>query len=613
MDFLIKNTKGLTLKTKGKYCTEDLVIEIDPSLVEGYMEVDELPEVGLPRVLYKLMLEEPEYYIWENDEWVKISGSDPNLQEKTVTPSNSSQTITPDTDYDGLIKVNVEAIPDEYIIPNLQEKEITGNGDYVADEGYDGFSKVTVNVASSGGGGLIEVTELPEVGEENTVYKLVSKSGTVVPNSGYVNKVYFNKNMSNEEIISLCEKYCSIPIDKFGKMLIYPIVVDVTNYKLINLVKHILDDGNFLYQLAMFKFNASSGEFGQDDTTPTVWVYNDINEDLQGFKLENDYLELNWTTYYDFNGVPIGNNNDKIANLVSSTPFEAKEEYYIYGDSEPTQVPNSGMVDKIYFNTDLSIEEVVSILENAQVNGGTNAIINYNGNDLTFIKVTNNSIPTWYIGNFSTLDIYFASNTTGGYADFEGWKSNFNGVLEINGEVTQGDVDNSKLVDLVSITPFGSGWIKISGNEIDLTKYPSYPYTFGSVYKYADDTATIFIKQNKDNVEMIQKTSSYFVYSKIYANVKFTNLLGTDLVKYTNDDRRLFISEFNTFFGITIGTLEENYYQLIFNLDGSKMKMLAPSGDTTTPYELSLQADTTEWDALISENNIPEITEDTEV
>lgn len=73
MDFLIKNTKGLTLKTKGKYCTEDLVIEIDPSLVEGYMEIDELPEVGLPRVLYKLMLEEPEYYIWENEEWVQLN------------------------------------------------------------------------------------------------------------------------------------------------------------------------------------------------------------------------------------------------------------------------------------------------------------------------------------------------------------------------------------------------------------------------------------------------------------------------------------------------------------------------------------------------------------
>ena len=37
------------------------------------------------------------------------------------------------------VTVNVE--------PNLQEKEITENGEYVADEGYDGFSKITVNVA----------------------------------------------------------------------------------------------------------------------------------------------------------------------------------------------------------------------------------------------------------------------------------------------------------------------------------------------------------------------------------------------------------------------------------------------------------------------------------
>lgn len=149
MDFLIKNTKGLTLKTKGKYCTEDLVIEIDPSLVEGYMEIDELPEVGLPRVLYKLMLEEPEYYIWENDEWVKISGSD----------------------------------------PNLQEKEITENGEYVADEGYDGFSKVTVNVES--GGSAI-------------VTKPIEWKGTVVPqNSNLVEKVYFNANLSIEEVDSI--------------------------------------------------------------------------------------------------------------------------------------------------------------------------------------------------------------------------------------------------------------------------------------------------------------------------------------------------------------------------------------------------------------------------
>lgn len=67
----------------------------------------------------------------------------PKLQEKSVTPSTSAQTVTPDNTYDGLSKVNVGKIPDDYIIPS-GTKAITENGTHDVTQ----YESATVNVPS---------------------------------------------------------------------------------------------------------------------------------------------------------------------------------------------------------------------------------------------------------------------------------------------------------------------------------------------------------------------------------------------------------------------------------------------------------------------------------
>lgn len=125
-----------------------------------------------------------------------------------------------------------------------------------------------------------------------------------------------------------------------------------------------------------------------------------------------------------------------------------------------TAVPNTGYVEKVYFNTNLSVEEVNSLLGQISYNeeyGNMEAILVSSNNEIAIMKVSDNE----YIIAEMLNGIYIFNTSVAyeGETGFIGWDSNFNGILEINAEVSSQanapvGTQNNLLSSLFSTTPF---------------------------------------------------------------------------------------------------------------------------------------------------------------
>jgi hypothetical protein len=120
----IEGGTPVRLPTAGKYCDRDIIVSPE-NLNEKLAQQDALIEQ------IKTALQDK-----------SVGGTvEITLQEKSVIPTEAAQEIVADNGYDGLSKVSVGAIPDEYIIPN-GSKAITENGVHSVTE----YASVQVDV-----------------------------------------------------------------------------------------------------------------------------------------------------------------------------------------------------------------------------------------------------------------------------------------------------------------------------------------------------------------------------------------------------------------------------------------------------------------------------------
>lgn len=98
---------------------------------------------------------------------VAIAGDAPTYQSKTVSPTEEAQTVIPDTGYDALSDVTVNAIQTE-------TKSVTSNGSYSPTSGKY-FSEVTVNVPNTAADPILQ----------SKIVTPTESSQTVTADTGY--------------------------------------------------------------------------------------------------------------------------------------------------------------------------------------------------------------------------------------------------------------------------------------------------------------------------------------------------------------------------------------------------------------------------------------------
>ena len=351
-----------------------------------------------------------------------------------------------------------------------------------------------VNQLKNGGGGkaIVDVDTLPEEGYV----------GTIVPNTGYVENIYFNTNLSVEEVVSMLDKltYEANTNANF-------IVVGSTLEKMIACRKI---DEFYLIEVNLDGVNNIPIFSSNPDEYDILYGWKPYQRAIETAGLTNP-IEFNANVMDALNvggiNAEIGAENDILSQLVSTSPFtynkpgSIKKELFYRTNSDgklyqfgkeqkfvenwkESPIPTSGSLDKVCFNTKVSIEKVVetlrTITDYSETNNGghseyvaarwnyddpvneergVSSLVVTHRADIDVFYISLHQEGTWYSGGgFDSYTTIFSGNpdTTDSLYGWQVGDPKLN-VFKVNTELTVGEhigTENELLKEIISTIGF---------------------------------------------------------------------------------------------------------------------------------------------------------------